>query len=91
MLVTLPIELRAALTYFVTQGIKAFLNLFGKDMSGWTSAITAAVVGAVLVFIDGVLASIPAEFADSVGAFLTFLVAVLSAFGLHFSVKSVSA
>ena len=91
MIVTLPLELKAALTYFTTQGIKAVLGLFGKDMAGMTAAITAVIVGTLLFFIEGAIALVPVEYADTVGAFLALLVSLLSAFGLHYSVKSVTA
>jgi len=90
MIVTLPVELKAALTYFATQGIKAVLNLFDKDMAGFTSAITAVVVGSLLFFIEGALALVPEEYVAGVSTFLALAVSILSAFGLHYTVKSVS-
>ncbi len=90
MIVSLPIELKAALTYFITQGIKAVLNLVGKDMEGFASAIAAVAVGSLLFFIEGALALVPAEYLDSVSAIFALAVSLLSAFGLHYTVKSVA-
>jgi len=88
-MIGLPIEIKAFLTFAITQGIKAVLALFGKDMSGMTSAVAAVVVGSILFFIEGVLALVPAEYADSVSAFLALVVALLSAFGIHYVYKNV--
>ena len=88
-MLSLPIEIKGLLTFLITQGIKALLGLFGKDMSGMTSAITAVIVGAIVFFVEGVLALVPAEYIDSVGAFLALVVTLLSAFGIHYSYKNV--
>lgn len=89
-MLSLPIEIKALLTYLITQGVKALLALFGKDMSGMTSAVAAVVIGSVIFFIDGVLALVPAEYVDSVGAFLALVVSLLSAFGVHYSYKNIT-
>ena len=85
----LPIEIKALLTYLITQGAKALLVLFGKDFSGFASAITAVVIGSVLFFADGILALIPVEYQDTVGAALALIVSLLSAFGIHYTYKNV--
>lgn len=89
MLVVLPIEIKALLTYLLTQGIKALLALFGKDVSGWASAFTAVAVGAVLFFIEGLLALVPEAYAESVNAGLAFIVVILGSFGTHYTYKNI--
>ena len=89
-MISLPIEIKALLTYLITQGIKALLALFGKDMAGVAAAIAAVAVGAIIFFIDGVLALVPVEYVDSVGAFLALVVSLLSAFGIHYSYKNIA-
>ena len=88
-MLSLPNEIKALLTYLITQGIKALLGLFNKDMEGVAAALTAVVVGAFIFFADGLLALVPAEYIDSVGAFLALVVSLLSAFGIHYSYKNV--
>jgi len=89
-MLSLPIEIKALLTYLITQGIKALLALFGKDMAGVAAAVAAVAVGAIIFFIDGVLALVPVEYVDSVGAFLALVVSLLSAFGIHYSYKNIT-
>jgi len=89
-MLSLPIEIKALLTYLITQGIKALLALFGKDMAGVAAAVAAVAVGAIIFFIDGVLALVPVEYVDSVGAFLALVVSLLSAFGIHYSYKNIA-
>ena len=87
-MLSLPIEIKALLTYLITQGIKALLALFGKDIEGVAAAIAAVAVGAIVFFIDGMLALVPVEYIDSVSAFLALIVSLLSAFGIHYSYKN---
>lgn len=89
MIVTMPAELKAAFTFFITQGIKALLHLFGKDISGKTSAFVAAAVAAILFFIDSVLAAVPPENVEVVQSGLDFLALALAAFGTHYAYKHV--
>ena len=91
MIVTLPIELKAALTFFITQGIKSVLNLVGKDMEGILAAVAAVTVGASLFFIEGALALVPEQYIEATASFLALLVLLMSAFGLHYTVKSIAA
>ena len=86
----LPIEIKALLTYLITQGAKALLGLFDKDFSGAAAAITAVVIGSILFFLDGILALVPAEYQDAVGAALALIVSLLSAFGIHYTYKNIA-
>ena len=89
-MIGLPIEIKGLLTFLITQGFKAFLGLFGKDMSGKVAAIAAVIVGAAIFFIDGMLAQVPVEYVDSVSAGLALVVSLLSAFGIHYTYQNVA-
>ena len=79
----LPIEVKALLAFLVTQGIKSLLAFFGKDLAGTWAAIVAALVAAVLVFAEGLLALASPEVQDIVVKVLTLLAGILGAFGIH--------
>jgi hypothetical protein len=87
MLVQLPNELKLILTPFVaflvTEGLKAIGGLFHLDLSGYAAAATAAVAGALFLFIDNVLATVPPAAEPFVNGLLTFLYVILSAYGIH--------
>lgn len=86
-LVQLPNELKLIiapfLTLLVTEGLKSLGALFGVDLSGRVAAVSAAVVSAVFVFADMLLAKVPAGAEPLVAGALDFLVVILSAYGLH--------
>jgi hypothetical protein len=87
MLVTLPNDLKLILTPFVaflvTEGLKALGALFHIDLSGHAATVTAAVAAALFLFADSLLAQIPAQFEPFAEGLLTFLVVILSAYGIH--------
>jgi len=86
---TLPVEVKAAATFFLTQGIKSLFGLFKVEIGGWGSAVVAAFVGAVLFFGEGVIATIsPAQQEGVVAAFNLVLV-ILGAFGVHKTYKGI--
>ena len=89
-MIGLPIEIKGLLTFLITQGAKALVGLFGKDFSGVAAAITAVVIGSILFFVDGLLALVPVEYQDSVGAVLALIVSLLSAFGVHYTYKNIA-
>jgi len=88
----LPIELKVALggflTFLFTAGLKALANLFNKDFSGWQAGVVAALVAAVVVFLESLVALIPAEYVEVVGALFALAVTILSAFGFHYTRKN---
>ena len=81
----LPPEVKALLAYLITQGLKAFLALFGKDISGVFAAIVAAFVAAFLLFAEGVIGALPPDVQNIVVVALNALVAILGAFGVHYT------
>jgi len=90
--VTLPTELQALLAagigFLVTAGIKSLSTLLKKDLSGWASVLTASIVTTVVYFFNAILSAVPANAAPSVAIALTLLVSILSAFGVHNTIKS---
>ena len=89
-MVALPEEIKILLTYLVTQGVKALASLFGKDIAGWGAAVVAVLVGAVLFFLEGILALVPADKQELVASVLAFVAVILGSFGTHYSVKSLA-
>jgi len=87
-MIALPNELKILITFLITQGIKAVFGLFSKDLSGVGAAITAILVGAVIVFIEGVLNLFP-ESQEIVSAVLGFLAVVLGSFGTHYTYRNI--
>ena len=91
-MLVIPAELRVVLvgfvTYLLTQGLKALAGLLGKDFSGWAAAVVAIVVGSIMFFLDGIVASIPVEYHDVVAGAFGLIIAVLSAFGVHYARKN---
>ena len=89
--VTLPTELEALLAagigFLVTAGLKSLSQLLGKDLSGWGAALTASIVTTVIYFFNALLSVIPPEAAPSVAIALTLIISILSAFGVHKTVK----
>lgn len=89
--VTLPTELEALLAagigYLVTAGLKSLSGLLGKDLGGWAAALTASIVTTVVYFFNALLSAVPAAAAPSVAIALTLLVSILSAFGVHKTIK----
>lgn len=90
--VSLPTELEALISagigFLVTAGLKSLSSLLGKDLGGWAAVITASIVTAVVYFFNALLSAVPAAAAPSVGIALTLLVSILSAFGIHKTVKA---
>jgi hypothetical protein len=75
-------EVKVALIFFVTQGLKAA----GIAIEGNVAKLVAAVVGAVLFFGE---ALIPPENAATVSTVVEFVFYILAAFGLYGSAKAV--
>lgn len=71
------------LVWGITEGTKALFAQFGKDISGSVSAIVAALWSVVILFVDPLLAQIPAAYAPYVNAVANFLVVLLAAFGVQ--------
>ena len=82
----LVLLLSAGIGFLVTNGLKAlFPNL---DISGVTAQVTAAVVTAVVVLANWGLSFIPEQYRPVVTSVFTLIVVVLSAFGIHYSLKA---
>ena len=88
----LPPELRIPLvslvTMLVTAGLKSIANLLGGDIGGKLAALVAVVVGSIMFLIDGLISMVPVEYQDAVAAAFAFIIAILGAFGLHYTRKN---
>ena len=88
----LPVELQSLLALGVASLVTFVLTQlakFGFDFSGYKSQLVAALVSAVIVVINALLAKIPADFSGIVTAAFQVLVIVLGAFGIHGLYKQV--
>lgn len=77
----------AGVLYLVTEGLKVVGSWFGKDLSGSASAISSALVAAIMVFANQLLALIPEAYAPVVEQALSLVVLILTASGLFRTVK----
>lgn len=77
----------AGIGYLVTQGLKSLSKLFNKDIGGWGAVLTASVVTCVIYFFNALLSAVPENAVQIVSIGLTLLVAILSAFGVHYTFK----
>lgn len=91
----LPSELKLVLTVLITYAVTEGLKVIGKwvkyDLTGSAAAIAASLTGAIVMFADTLLATIPAEYQPVVGAVFGLLIAVLGAFGVHAQIKKTQA
>ena len=87
---TFPVEVVALLTFLFTQGIKGFIALFGKDISGTASAFVAVLVGSLLFFFSGVVGLFPVEAQESIVAGIQLVGVILGGFGIHKTYKGIS-
>jgi len=90
-MIALPLELKALITFLITQGIKSLLGLFGKSVEGVVAAVVALTVGAIVFFVEGMLALVPADKVELVAGALAFIAMLLSSFGTHYTYKRIGA
>lgn len=90
----LPIEIVGLITigvgFLVTQGVKGALALFGIDLSGKAAALTAVLVGVVVLFVQGIVGMFPPETQEMVATVLGALTLILGMFGAHKTMKSLA-
>ena len=86
-LIELPEPLKAllliAVTFVVTQLLKLLGDAIKVDLSGYTAQIASAVVAAVLVVANALLAKIPLEYEPIVTAVLNLVVVLLGSWGSY--------
>ncbi len=85
-----PIEIVALLTFLMTQGVKGLLDLFDKDMTGFTSALVAVAVASLLSFFVGVIGIFPIEAQEGIIAAVQLIGVILGGFGIHKTYKGLS-
>ena len=87
----LPAEIKIFLSsiigMIVTEGLKALFP--NKDLSQVAKVMSAAIFTGLVMFADGLLALVPAQYQGVVGGVLALIVALLGAFGLHRIYKQV--
>ncbi len=88
--ITIPQELvlviAAGIGYLVTNGLKSLFP--NANIQGTASQITAAVVTTVVALGNQLLLFVPAPYQPAVLAGFTLVLAILGAYGIHYSVKS---
>ena len=86
-LIELPEPLKAllliAVTFVVTQLLKLLGDAIKVDLSGYTAQIASAVVAAVLVVANALLAKIPVGYEPTVTAVLNLIVVILGSWGAY--------
>ena len=75
--------LTVLIAFIVTQGIKGLLEVAKIDLSGYSAAITALLVGTIIFFLEGVLGIFPPETQESVLMIMQAIASILGAFGVH--------
>jgi hypothetical protein len=82
----LVLLISAGIGFLVTNGLKAlFPNL---DISGVAAKVTAAVVTSVVALASWGLTFVPEQYRQVVSSIFTLIIVVLSAFGIHYSLKA---
>ena len=79
----LPVEIKAALGFLLTNGIKSIDELFGGELAGKGAAVVAALVAAMLFFGEGAIALLDPDEQETVVAGLNFAVLLFGMFGVH--------
>ncbi len=90
-MITLPAELHPLLIFLITAGLKDLFALFGKEIAGKATAFIAALTAATLTFVNSALAALPADWQTPVAAVLSIAATLVSAFGLHRTLRSLTA
>ena len=72
----------AAVTYFVTEGLKALSNVLGFDLSGAAAAVTAGIMGLILAVLSGLLAFIPPQYHEIAQVVMSLIVVIFGTFGV---------
>ncbi len=68
-----PVEVKAFLVVFLTNGIKSLLEQAGVKVTHWRSVLVAALVAAFIAFAAGLLGGLPPGVQEVILAVLTLL------------------
>jgi hypothetical protein len=88
---TVAVLITLLVGFLVTQGLKSLSNLLGFDLSGYGAAVVAAVVTLLVGVFNGLIPLIPANIAPLIEPAAALIIAILGAFGVHYSIKSLGA
>ena len=80
--------LQSLVVYLVTDGLKVVGQWFKIDVSGFGTVLVAAVVGAIVLFANSLLAAIPAANQPLVQQILALVALLLGAFGVSRNLPS---
>jgi hypothetical protein len=83
----LSLAIAGILASLFTFGLKNLGSVFGIDLSGYSAALTAAVLAVVIALANSILALVPAPLQPVVAALMPVLAAILAAFGFHGIIK----
>lgn len=81
--------LSALVGMLVAEGLQSLSRLLNRDLSGYATALVAAIVSLVVAVVNGAFALIPAEYAPYAKGILAFLVVVLAPAGFHSLLKKI--
>ena len=87
---TVAVLITLLVGFLVTQGLKSLSNLLGFDLSGYAAALVAAVVTLLVGVFNGLIPLIPANIAPLIEPAAALIIAILGAFGVHYSIKSLA-
>ena len=78
------------LTVLIVAGVKEFFDkVLKRPLPSGESAVLATLVLALVAFADTLSAALPAAAVPAIAAFVTFVVALATAFGLHAVAKGI--
>ena len=86
----LTIILGVFIVFVVTEGLKAFGDLIGKDLSGYATALAALVTATIVFFFNGLIGLLPAAWQTIVAQIFQLLILFLGAGGLWRTGKALS-
>jgi hypothetical protein len=77
------------LTWLMTNGLKALSKSVPwiPEISGQAAAVTAAVLALVISAFNSILGTLPVDMVPAVDAVFKFVAMLLSAYGVHYTVK----
>ena len=84
--------INVCITFLVTAGLKSLSKTLPwiPTIQGQATSMTAALVGFIVVFANGLLSMIPPEYIPAVVALFAFIGTILSAYGLSSTIKQFS-
>ena len=79
----LVLAFSGAIGFLVAEGLQSLSRLVGRDLSGHATALTASIVGLLVVIANGLIAQVPAEYEVWVKVIIGALVILFAPAGFH--------